>query len=54
MTPEAQTAFIRGGWQALNEVLDLLNTFEKRNIPKKEIYARVMDMRPKLPPDPLN
>lgn len=38
--------YISGQWEAFNRVLNLLNTFENRDVAKKDIYALVSDLRP--------
>ena len=40
------TDFNRGQWEAFNRILALLNTFDTNLIDKKDIYKKVMDMRP--------
>jgi hypothetical protein len=49
MTPEEWTAYIRGGWAALTDVLSLLQTYEDRFVKKSELFQRIMDMRPRVP-----
>lgn len=41
--------FTSGYWAAVNDVLNLLNTFEDRSIAKKEIYRQVSELKPAPP-----
>jgi hypothetical protein len=50
MTPEEWTAYMRGGWAALSDVLSLLQTYEDRFVKKSELFQTIMDMRPRVPP----
>jgi hypothetical protein len=49
MTPEEWTAYMRGGWAALSDVLSLLQTYEDRFVKKSELFQTIMDMRPRVP-----
>lgn len=49
MTPEEWTAYMRGGWQSLNDVLALLQTYEDRFVKKSDLFQTIMEMRPRCP-----
>lgn len=49
MSPEEWTAYMRGGWAALSDVLSLLQTFETRSISKNDLFQAIMEMRPRVP-----
>lgn len=49
MSPEEWTAYMRGGWAALSDVLSLLQTYETRSISKNDLFQAIMDMRPRAP-----
>jgi hypothetical protein len=49
MTPEEWTAYMRGGWAALGDVLALLQTYDDRFVKKSELFQTIMDMRPRAP-----
>lgn len=40
-------AVLSAQWSAFSEVLEYINTLEEKTVPKKDIYAAVMGMRPK-------
>ncbi len=40
----------RGEWATLSRIMDHLNTFDDREIPKKALYRDLMEMRPKGDP----
>ncbi len=46
------TEFERGQWHALNRVLALLNTYDKKHVPKGDLYDDIMELRP-VPDPPL-
>jgi len=39
----------KGEWRALDRVLNLINTYDKNLVNKKDLYSDVLDMRPKGP-----
>ena len=43
-----KTDYERGQWAGLNQVLNYLNTLDTKKVDKAELYAAVMEMRPKV------
>ena len=41
--------FTSGYWAAVNDMLNLLNTFEDRLVLKKELFHQVSDLKPAPP-----
>jgi hypothetical protein len=49
---KVRRAYISGQWCALNIVLNLINTYEIRSVPKKIFFKDVFELRPvELPGD---
>lgn len=46
MNNKEQCAYVDGAWDALNKVLNYINTLDEQLINKKHLYHTVFDIRP--------
>lgn len=44
--PKHNHYYVIGQWRAYNEVLNLINTFEEKEIKKKDFYHLIFELRP--------
>lgn len=44
------TEWERGQWHAFDKVLALINTYDKKLVPKGDLYDAVMELRPQSGP----